>query len=478
MSVTLLLSAAAPGAADYQSVAEGVTQWLWTQRDAGAPPMTAATVRPDGWLVVATSERFASNGYAGGELLIVPPWGGPAAIFGDPPDKGRGATHSYLHLVSRGDRLFGLTSMPDQYSDIGQKARLVEIDARTGHPVADHGAWWFPDLDVDPQTGDLVLWNFRCTGTCGPGGGDDNEETVGAVTHQLVWYDPDTRATTQVLLADPGEARIGGSGTCEARRDATFNCDDVFRVAFSNDGNTMFLGTARNGANAIDVRDRRGALRYTIAAPRAIDAMVYGRPGTCFADALLMSAADGSAWVLRDATNPAAARSSPALVAVGAPAGTSHAALTPSGEVVNLRRSEAVVLACPGFAPPAPPRPALAPAGAGGASVAGAAPPTPAPASPPAPNIAQPPVPPQAPPAPPAAGPPAHAAQLVSSVSAGVADAPEEQPVYGLSAARRHAPPPAWARLGVGAGAVTGMAAVAFVLLPTHRRVALARRPS
>ena len=73
-------------------------------------PDDGAVVRPDGWLVAATGWRYNGTQMVGGGLVLVPPWGGKAIPFGDPPDRGT-RSFGFTSLVQRGDRLFGLTSV-------------------------------------------------------------------------------------------------------------------------------------------------------------------------------------------------------------------------------------------------------------------------------------------------------------------------------------------------------------------------------
>jgi hypothetical protein len=87
----------------------------------------------------------------------------------------------------------------------------------------------------------------------------------------------------------------------------------------------------------------------------------------------------------------------------------------------------------------------------------------------------------QPPSVPAVAGPASHATQAVTSVNVGLADAQEEQPVYGLSASAlpvtRHRTTGGLGALGVGAIAVVGFAVVSFLVIPDARRprVAVAR---
>ena len=480
LALAVVLTPAPPrAAADYQTVGGGLVQWPWVLA-ASPAPMTAAVVRPDGWLIVATSERFSVDRMVGGGLLLVPPWGGPAIPFGDPPSY-ETFNYGYTSLVLRGERLFGLTPVPEGRSRIGQKARLVELDARTGAIVATHGSWWFPELTTDPRTGDLVLWDFRCTGRCGADDVDGDE--LGIVTHRLVRYNPDTRRAA-VLLPDPKSANIGGSGTCQERRDSWHACEEIFRVAFSADGGTLFLGTSRATGNVVDVRDRNGTFRYSIPVPRPVDALRVGAPDTCLAGGLVITSFDGTAWIVLDAaTDTGGGASRARLMAGGGPIGASAAALTPEGDVLTLRRTEGVLLACPPWSPPLPPGPpvvaaappapaevAPAPASAGTPPPSPSAPPS---AAPPAPANVAPPV--QPPGVPAVAGPAAHAPQAVTSLNVGLADAEQEQPVYSLSASRRTPDALAWGSLAVGTAAAVGFASVAFVTIPFRRREPLPR---
>ncbi len=460
--------------ADYQTVGDGLQQWLWT-RAASTVPMTAAAVRSDGWLVVADGERFEGDRFVGGELRIVPPWGGAAVPFGRPPDR-VARTFGFTRLVARGDRLFGLTSLPDDRNRTGQRAELLELDARTGALVADHGSWWFPELAVDPKTNELVLWTFDCSGQCDVDSTAPPEPTV--VRHQLVRYDPTTKRST-LLLPDALDADVGGSGTCASQRDQMHICEEIFRVTFSPDGGTLFVGTARNGANAVDVRERNGALRFSFAVPRPIDDFRVGAPSTCFAGALVMTAYDGTTWVVPNAATPTGEASRAHVIAAGGPGGTSVAGVTADGQMLTLRRTEAVILACPGWLPPKQPVAAAPPvtapgdpkvelaSGPAGTSAAVPKPGAPSSPTPPAGNAG----PPVQPPAVPAvAGPAAHAPQAVTSVNVGLSDAEQEQPVYSLSASRRPPEQLAWASLGVGVAAAVGFAAVAMITIPDRRR--------
>lgn len=463
-----------PAAGEYRTVAGPLQQWVWLRTD--AVPMTAAAVRDDGWLVVATGRHFDGRNMVGGGLVLVPPWGGTAIPFGDAPNLTTKA-YRYTSLVARGDRLFGLTSAPDESGAVGQMAELVEFDAASGKVVAFHGKWWHADLTVDPQTGDLVLWTFSCTGECDPRRldvDDDPEEMTGVITHDLVRYDPETRRRTAVLVPDPMRQDVGGSGTCAGRRDSLHRCEEVFRVAFSPDGSLLFLGSARAATNAIDVRDRDGRFRASIAAPRPIDALSVAPPASCLAGALVFTSFDGTTWAVPGAGTPAGASGDAVQLAAGAPGGKSDAAITPDGDVVTLRRSEAVLLSCPATArvappvaaPPAPPPATPAEAGAAGSAGAPSQPAPPGgPAAPPS-NVP----PPVQPPATPAvAGPISHAPQAVTSAQVGLVDAHEEQPVYGLSASSRLAGPGHLTRAVTAVG-VAGFAAVAYLTIPDPRR--------
>ena len=482
LASAVLVLTSSPARADYQLVRGGLEQWVWV-RGEGRVPMTAAVVRPDGWLVVATAERFDRDAMVGGGLLLVPPWGGAAVPFGDPPDHEH-FTYGFTSLALRGDRLFGLTPMPGSRSRIGQQALLVELDARTGSVVATHGSWWFPDLTVDPRTRDLVLWDFTCTGRCGAE--DFDGDDLGKVTHHLVRYDPDARRKT-VLVPDAMTADVGGSGLCGARRQSHHTCEEVFRVAFSPDGETLFLGTSRAEGNAVDVRGRDGRLRFSFPVPRPVDAMRVGAPSTCLAGTLLLTSFDGTAWAVPRAAEPSGEAGRAQLAASGGPVGASAAAMTPGGQLLTLRRAEGVLLACPPFVPPTPPAPAVPPPvpepAAAAPQPAPAAPgggPAPAPPSGPAASAAPAPpanvAPPVQPPGLPAvASPASHAGQAVSSVNVGLADAEQEQPVYSLSASRRLPDVPAWGALAVGAAGAVGFASVAFVTIPMKRREPLPR---
>ena len=481
--VILLLLGVAPAVGEYRTVAGPLQQWVWLRSEGLA--LTATAVRDDGWMVVATGRRLDSRSMTmiGGGLLLVPPWGGTAIPFGDPPSLVT-KHYGYTSLVARGDRLFGLTSVPDETGTVGQLSELVELDARSGKVVAEHGKWWFPDLVVDPRTNDLVLWTFTCTGECDPFAVDVDdapEEMTGTVTHDLVRYDPDTRKRTAVLVPDPMRGGPSdGSGTCASRRTSLHRCEEVFRLAFSPDGSTLFLGTARVGSNAVDVRDRDGKLRSSFAVPRAVDAMGFLSPSSCLAGTLLLTSPDGTAWAVPSAAEGAGAGGI-AQVAAGAPAGRSDAAITPDGNVVTLRRSEAVLLSCPEAkrveAPPlpAPPAPAAPVDAAAAAPAGGPPPPAPqAPSAPPAPP-ANPPPPVQPPSMPAVAGPASHATQAVTSAQVGLVDAHEEQPVYGLSASSRRVDPSL--PIGVvGVFGAIGFATVAWFTIPDpRRRVARAR---
>lgn len=464
-----------PAVGEYRTVAGPLEQWVWLRT---AVPMTAAAVRDDGWLVVATGRRFDGRNMVGGGLILVPPWGRSAIPFGDAPNLATKA-YSYTSLVARGDRLFGLTSAPNQTGTVGQMAELVELDARSGKVVAFHGKWWHPDLAVDPQTGDLVLWTFSCTGECDPRKidvDDAPEEMAGVITHDLVRYDPDTKRRTAVLVPDPIGHDVGGSGTCAPRRGSLHRCEEVFRVTFSADGTALFLGSTRNGVNAIDVRGRDGRFRYAISSPRPIDALAFAPPPSCLAGSLVFTSFDGATWAIPGAMEAAAASRDAVPLASGAPGGRSDAAVTPDGNVVTLRRSEALLLSCPASerpavpAPPVPPPAASAPPpDAAAAATTGAGSPQPSPPAGPGAPPANTPPPVQPPSTPAVAGPVSHAPQAVTSAQVGLVDAQEEQPVYGLSASSRLAGP-APLTMGVTAIGVVGFAAVAYFTIPDPRR--------
>ena len=416
-AVALVLLAAvaswsASARADYVSVGDPLVSWDWARSGSTSThQVTDIAVRPDGWLVVATATGWD------GHLHLVPPWGGTvddSNRFG-PTDLG------FRQLeVSRG-RLFGLRQ-ENERTDIENHApgELYELDLQTGDVRRELGTWWYMDLATDPLTGELVL--------------QTSGDRVAPYRHDLVRFDPDTGVHT--LLRSDNEPD-----------------DDPLEVAYSGDGQRLFVGHPMTGR--IDVLGRDGGSLFSFASG-PIDALVGGRPGTCHDGALLATRSDGSVLSVRPAGGASTLRP---IATGGRPGVVSYASLDNGGHLVTARLGEVVVLGCPGFVPPKPPAAPDLPAAreaATAAPVRTAAPapvsaPTPSgpgappPAAPAAAPAPPPPPPPAAPPAPPtpvavpsALGP---AVQAAAAPTVGIADVPDQEHITSLAASRREPTP-------------------------------------
>lgn len=424
--------------AEYAVVGDDLVQWEWaTSGSTSTYQVTDIAVRPDGWLVVATSTGWD------GQLHLIPPWGGKVDgtnRFG-PTDLG------FRQLeVSRG-RLFGLRQ-ENERTDIENHApgELYELDLRTGDVRRDLGTWWYQDLATDPVTGELVLQTS---------GG-----RVEPYRHDLVRFDPDTGV--QTLLRSDNEAG-----------------DDPLEVTYSADGQRLFV--AHTTGSTTDVLGRDGGLLYSMPLG-VVDTLVAGRPGTCYTGAVLASRFDGSVVSVA----PRSGATARPVATGGRPGVVSYATLDNDGNLVTARVGEITVLGCPGFVPPQPPAlprpdaPAPVIASAGPASTpapATAAPPAPASAvpqptaaaAPPPPGPPPPPPPPAPPPAPPA--PPAPMAvpsalgpamQAAAAPTVGIADVPDQEHITSLAAAAED-PSPA---LLYGAAIALALAAAAVARRP------------
>lgn len=396
----LFVAAALPAAASYRAVTGDYVQWEWATVDSGGTyRVTDLVVREDGWMIVATTA------YGDGHLHLIPPWGGvlsEATRFG--------ATQlGFRQLELRRGRLYGLRQATEREDEKHAQAELFEIDPATGAILRPLGRWWYQDLAVDPATDELLLQTS----------GDQREPYA----HDLVRFDPD-RGTTKVVVADT-----------EPRSDR------AMEVAVSPDGELLLTANVTDVPPTVDVRRRDGSVLRTLSSGQ-VDAMVMGRPGTCFEGMVLLSRFDGSIWGMGTAPN-----SQPVPLATGGRAGVvSYVGLDRDGHVAAGRYDNVTLLACPGFAPPkAPVTPApVAPA----PIVETAAPPTPAApaqvveATAPVPTGASaPPAPPPPPPSPPGAVPVAppgavgSAIQASGAPSAAAADAPDEEHITSVAAA-------------------------------------------
>lgn len=400
--VLVLVAAALPAVASYRAVTGDLVQWEWATVDSGGTyRVTDLVVRDDGWMIVATTA------YGDGHLHLIPPWGGVlrgATRFGT-------TTLGFRQLELRKGRLYGLRQTTEREDDKHAQAELFELDAGTGAILRPLGRWWYQDLAVDPVTDELLLQTS----------GDHREPYA----HDLVRFDPD-RGTTKVVVPDT-----------EPRSDR------AMEVTFSPDGELLLTANVTDVPPTIDVRRRDGSVLHTLQSGQ-VDAMVMGRPGTCFEGMVLVSRFDGSVWGLGTTPN-----SQPFPLATGGRAGVvSYVGLDRDGHVAAGRYDNVTLLACPGFvppkapaAPPAPPPPAPAveiaapPAPAAPAQVVEAA--TPAPSGSPAPPAPPPPPPPSPPGAVPVAPPGAigSAIQASGAPSAAAADAPDEEHITSVAAA-------------------------------------------
>ncbi len=417
-AVALVSFTSTPTFAAYGVVADGLVQWEWSAvPDPAEMQVMDVAVRPDGWLVVSTGYRFD------GHLHLIPPWGG---MLG--PDTRLGEeTHTFRQLEFVDGRLFGMRTDPDR--TFAGSGIIDEVDPETGAYLRTVGEYWYQDMTVDPQTGDLVVQDY-----------DPTEPTF---AHPVVRVDPES-GRHDVIIPD-GDPRA----------------DQALQLAFSPDGEFLYAGHATG--NQIDVHGRDGTLLHSLQTGGPIDDLVAGQPGTCLAGSVVYTRSDGTAWVFRDPGNPL---NSAGLLAGGgrAPA-VSYAALDLDGNVLTPRLADVTLLACEPFTPPEPPVDVPPPPPVTAPPVEVAAPPpaeppppppqTPAAASQPAPS--PPAQPPPAPPTPNFASP----AQL-SAPNAGIADSPESQPVLSLSASTR---------LLLGAGAVTAMAAGTYTATHPHPRL-------
>lgn len=399
--VLVLVVAALPAVASYRAVTGDLVQWEWATVDSGSTyRVTDLVVRDDGWMIVATTA------YGDGHLHLIPPWGGvlsAATRFGT-------TTLGFRQLELRRGRLYGLRQTTEREEDKHAEAELFELDTATGAILRPLGRWWYQDLAVDPATDELLLQTS----------GDQREPYA----HDLVRFDPD-RGTTTVVVADD-----------EPRSDR------AFEVTVSPDGELLLTANVTDVPPTIDVRRRDGSVLHTLQSGQ-VDAMVMGRPGTCFEGMVLVSRFDGSVWGLGTAPN-----SQPVPLATGGRAGVvSYLGLDRDGHAATARYDNVTLLACPGFVPPrAPVAPPATPPPPPAPRVDLAAPPAPAAAQAPeaavpaptasAAPTASPPPPPSPPGAVPVAPPGAvgGAIQASGAPSAAAADAPDEEHVTSVAA--------------------------------------------
>jgi hypothetical protein len=427
----------APATSAEYAVVEGAVQWVWAAAaEPGRIQVTDIAVRDDGWMIVATAT------FADGHLHLVPPWGARL----DASTRLGGPAYGFRQIELRRGRLFGLRQEHQRRGDeTHNPGELIEVDAGTGELVHHHGSWWFQDLTVDPISEDLVLQTS----------GQGREPYA----HDLVRFNPE-RGTQTVLVPDQ-----------EPRSDRPLE------VAFSPDGELLFTANVAELPPTIDVRRRSGAVLHTLQSGQ-VDALVTGRPGTCFDGLLVLTRSDGSVFTIASASG-----SAPVPVAAGGrPTVVSYAALDRDGHVATARFADVTLVACPGFVPPRAPGAVPSPPPTPVAEVA-AAPPS-APATIPAPSSAPPPAPPSAPPGPaPAPPPPAPATppapvappgalgtamQAASAPSVGAADAPEEEHITSVAASARPG-------LVISLGAVVAMALLAYAVAVPSPTVVLHR---
>jgi hypothetical protein len=415
------IAGARPASARYATVTGDLVQWEWAKAlTPGEFQITDLVVRDDGWLVVSTSL------YGDGYLHAIPPWGDAV----DAHNRIGSQALGFRQLELRRGRLFGLRQDPQRIGEVVHNpGRLIELDPYSGEVVADHGAWWYQDLAVDPRTEDLVLQSW------------------GPMRHDLVRFNPE-RGTQEVLVPDTEPL-----------------ADRAFEVAFSADGELLFTANVTDVSPSVDVRRRDGTRLHSLQTG-PLDAMTPGRPGSCFEGLLLFTRSDGSAWATRTDNGSAPTP----LASAGRAFAVSYAADDGRGNLATARYADVTLVACPGFVPPRAPGvpPAAAPgvpaAEAVAPAPAGTAAPAPAPAS--APPAAPPPQPAVAPPAPPAPSPVpiappsalGSALQSAAAPSAGAADSPDEEHTTSVAASYR--PGAAWS-----IGAVVAMALASFALV-------------
>lgn len=351
-----VLGAAVPAHAEYDYVAPGYTQWLWAGEgsvNGEDARVTHTVVREDGWLIAEVMILDESAEENEAVLFEVPPWGSSLA---DGRQLGTEVLEPGSRLAVSGDSLWVLTDHPARDPD-GRLMQLVELDASTGERrrVLD-GTWWFPALELDPMTGELWVFDYRCERDC-------TEENPGRSRHSLVRLDPETGETTEVL-PDPQEGRRSPYQRCQpddTEADAGRvvveggRCEEALWLAVSPDGSRFAASSPGN--KVVEIFDRDGAFLHAVRDNGVrIRDLAWGSPGACFEDLLVYADSQGLTAV-PDASPTA---SQHRLAAGGMQ--TSHVAAASPEELVvvhrpvaSLEKTDGVVVACEGAARPAAP---------------------------------------------------------------------------------------------------------------------------
>lgn len=365
-----------------------------------------------------------------------------------------------ISLVWRRGFLYGIVGDTDPQGYYP----LVRLDPGSGAVLATVAQWpnYQTQMLVDPLNGRLVMQDG------GPG-------------QPIVELDPDTGQKTTMVATAPSA--------------------DVEGMAFDASGQTLYLGnsndsraatgTASAGRNGVYAYDRSGTLRFFFVADDSPDGLLVGRPGTCFSGQLLLTTDQGHVFL---AAAPSATSAATLQLVASTPTNGGPLILSADqrGNPVISHDGEVTVLECPVPPTPAPvpaaPPPAVQPVQPAPAPAPPARPPAPAavqghPAVA-APQAAPAPAAPPAPPPPglstaaaPVAQPAVQAAtQAVSQAvsqsapAAGLADVPDDEHSIAFSAAALDPPLSPVMRLLLGAGAVTGMAAITWVVTGRRRQ--------
>ena len=447
-----LAAGIAPASAGLDGVGPQYTQVDLT-REVDGHRLTSSALRGDGAVFVSEQGQPFGDGY----LHLVPVGArdartGPANRIGDLLEIGG--------MAMRGGILYALSTISSPDPAQQNKCPLYRIDPATGRTLGVVIYWDLckSPMNVDPLNGDLLLQ-------------DDNKHQGGAI----VDFNPDTTATT-VIVPNPPSL-------------------DIESFAFDPGGQTLFLGNSNNdpsglgvvSADGIYAYNRAGIQQYFIGLTTntgSPDAIVFGKAGTCFAG-MLIYAADPARPNRSVAPPPAGIYSIRNPSAAAQPQQLASAA-NPNevqlwmvqdlrGNPVISHGAEVTALGCPVPPPVATPPAAVQPAPvqkpqplqkptSGGSTTTDTA--TRAggigiPGPPSGLGIQT---------APAAATQPAAQAQSVANAApnAGLIDAPEDEHALSLSAAALPLPVPPWVLLGLGATAVTLMAAGTYVACLRH----------
>ena len=182
-----LCSATVASRADWASVQRPFAQWRWASEPSGAG-LTGVAVRDDGWLVVAEPLKL-SNNTGDGYLHLLPPWQSrvsPGNRFGPQIDPYR--------VVIRKGRLYVLGNTPLSYQ--GSDCPIYEVRADTGAllrrmPVP---AFCGSDLAVSPLAPNAIYLENAT-----PPFGAPSAQEIDAL-------DPDSGSVTPFIQPGPGGA--------------------------------------------------------------------------------------------------------------------------------------------------------------------------------------------------------------------------------------------------------------------------------